>query len=118
MSNRISLAEVEQTGVALGVSEGSAAPRLEETLVTLRSSFLATDNASLEALRYARRAMLREEWTRGVEPDEPSLEDVVFSAFDMVWVVRLGERERGLAKLAELVARANRALRDLSATRG
>ena len=115
MSNRISLAEVEETGVAFGVAEGSAAPRLEESLVTLRCSFVTADSASLEALRYARRAMLLEEWTRGGEPGEPSLEDAIFSAFDVVWVVRVGERERGLAKLTELVARANRALCDLSA---
>ncbi len=99
----------------IGVTEGSAAPRLEEALVTLRCGFLTSDNASLEALRYARRAMLREEGTRGVEPGEPSLEDAIFSAFDVVWVVRACERERGLAKLAELVARANRVLGDLSA---
>jgi hypothetical protein len=115
MSNRISLAEVEETSVSIGVPVSSAVPRLEQSLVTLRCGFLTADNASLEALRYARRAMLREEWTRGVEPDEPSLEDATFSAFDVVWVVRAVERERGLAKLGELVARANRVLGDLSA---
>jgi hypothetical protein len=83
--------------------------------VTLRCRLLATDNASLEALRYARRAMLREEWTRGVEEGEPSLEDAVFSALDVTWSVRASESERGRAKLAELVDRANRARTELPA---
>ncbi|HEY1435352.1 MAG TPA: hypothetical protein VGG65_08250, partial [Thermoanaerobaculia bacterium] len=76
---------------------------------------VSADDRSLEALRYARRAMLREEWTRGVDEDEPSLEEAVFSAFDVVWSVPALARESGRAKLEELVTRANRALADMSA---
>ena len=50
---------------------------------------------SLEALRYARRSMLREEWTRGIEEGEPSLEEAIFSAFEVVWSVP-GRRARAL----------------------
>jgi hypothetical protein len=61
--------------------------------------------------------MLREEWTRGVVEGEPSLEDAVFSAFDVVWEVPAQHRERCRAKLKELVTRANRALVDSFALR-
>ena len=102
--------ELEETPDAIGVSGDSTAPRLEAATVTLRCRFLAADDACLEALRYARRAMLREEWTLGVDPDEPSLEEAVFSAFDVRWSVPPAQRARCRAKLLELAARANRAL--------
>jgi hypothetical protein len=117
MSRPIGFSEVEETADPVGFSGDSSAPSLAEPNVTLRCRLLATDNASLEALRYARRAMLREEWTRGVEEGEPSLEDAVFSAFDVTWSVRASESERGRAKLAELVDRANRARTELPARR-
>jgi hypothetical protein len=75
--------------------------------VTLRF-LLSTDNpGSLEALRNARRALLREELTRGREPDEPSLEDAVFSASEILWEVNPAQRPWCLEKLEELRRRAN-----------
>ena len=109
MSGPIRFSEVEQSVDPVSFNGDSAAPRLAETTVTLRCRLLTADHDSLEALRYARRAMLREEWTRGVEEDEPSLEDAVFSASDVSWSVRASEVDSGRAKLAELVERANRA---------
>ena len=90
-------------------------PSSEDWRVTLRFRLASSDDRSLEALRYARRAMLREEWTLGVDEDEASLEEAVFSAFDVVWSVPALARESSRAKLEELVARANRVLADMSA---
>jgi hypothetical protein len=112
---RIGFSEIEAVPDASVLSAGSSAPRLEDARVTLRFRLVSTDDRSLEALRYARRAMLREEWTRGAEPGEALLEEAVFSAFDVVWSVPSLARESGRAKLEELVARANRALADMSA---
>jgi len=112
---RIGFSEIEAVPDASVLSAGSSAPRLEDARVTLRFRLVSTDDRSLEALRYARRAMLREEWTRGAEQGEALLEEAVFSAFDVVWSVPALARESGRAKLEELVARANRALADMSA---
>ena len=110
---RIAFSEMASESVSF--SSGSSAPQLDDARVTLRFRLASSDDRSLEALRYARRAMLREEWTRGVVEGEPSLEDAVFSAFDVVWSVPALERPRCRAILEELVARANRALADMSA---
>ena len=115
MRTRIGFSEIEEVREPIGFSGGAAAPQLEERQVTLRCRLLATDGPSLEALRYARRAMLREEWTLGPEEDEPSLEDAVFSAFEVTWPMRASQSGRGRARLAELVERANRARRELDA---
>ena len=112
---RIAFAEVEPELEGIPASADSSAPRLASPRVTLRFRLLSTDDRSLEALCYARRGMLREEWTRGVDEDEPSLEEAVFSAFDVVWSVPAESRAICRAKLEELVARANRALADMSA---
>lgn len=117
MVQPVSFAEVEEVPDRMGASGDLSVRRLAESKVTLSCRLRSTDSASLEALRYARRAMLREEWTRGIEPGEPSLEDAVFSAFEILWSVRSDERERCRAKLDELVARANRALEELPAAR-
>jgi hypothetical protein len=109
MSDRIQFSEIEESADPVSFNGDSVAPRLAEATVTLRCRLLTTDEASLEALRYARRAMLREEWTRGVEEDEASLEEATFSSTDVSWSIRSTAVESGRAKLAELVDRANRA---------
>jgi hypothetical protein len=114
MPDSIRFSDVEQISDPVSPSSDSAAPRLEERAVTVRCRLAATDATALEALRYARRAMLREEWTRGAEEGEPSLEDAIFSAFEISWRVRSDERERCLRKLDELLRRANQALRELT----
>ena len=78
--------------------------------VTLRFRITATGDEALEALLHARRSLLREEWTLGLDPDEPSLEEAVFSVTDVVWTVRTSQRESCVRKLGELTARARRAL--------
>jgi hypothetical protein len=114
MSRPIRFSEIEEAPDPAPFNGNSAAPRLAEPTLTLRCRLLTTDQDSLEALRYARRAMLREEWTRGLEEDEPSLEDAVFSAFEVTWSVRASAAASVRSKLAELVERANRARADLT----
>ena len=116
MLSQIQLAEIDGPSNRHAFTAGSSAPQLADATVTLRFRLTSTDPRSLEALRYARRAMLREEGTRGVEEGEPSLEEAVFSADEIVWSAEEGEQGRCRAKLDELVTRANRALADLAAT--
>ena len=115
MSTPIAIAEVGEAPGSVGRTGDSTAQRLSpsEATCTLRFRLIAEAD-SLEALRYARRSMLREEWTRGTEDGEPSLEEAIFSAFEVVWTVPADERERCRTKLAELVERANRALTELT----
>ena len=74
---------------------------------TLRFLISADGEEALEALRYARRSLLREEQTRGRDADEPSLEDAVFSPTQIVWTVGPGQRSAALSKLEEVRRRAN-----------
>jgi hypothetical protein len=84
--------------------------------VTLRFSLLIEDPQDLEALRYARRAMVRDERTRGLEWDEPSMEQPIFTATEIRWFVLVSQVAWCREKIADLISRANRArdaLRDL-----
>src|SRR5215471_11509169 len=93
-------------------SSGSNALELAPEL-TLRFGIETDEPEDLEALLHARRSMLREEWTRGRESEEPSLEDAVFSPAEMSWRIRPDQRAWCLQKVEDLVVRANRALADL-----
>jgi hypothetical protein len=109
----VAIAEVSEPEAATP-SRGSTAPSLSGRTVTLRFRVVSTGHRGLEALRYARRAMLREEWTRGVVEGEPSLEEAVFTASDVSWTVPSEAVGASRAKLEELVARANRALVEMA----
>ncbi len=71
------------------------------------------DPESLEAIRHARRSILREDRTKGRDSDEASLEDAVFSPREIVWTVRPEQRAWCLEKLENLAARANRCLAEM-----
>jgi len=86
---------------------GDASPETLQFLVSVDG------DEALEALRYARRSLLREERTRGRDPDEPSLEDAVFSPTQIVWTVGPGQRSAALTKLEEIRRRANLLLLEL-----
>jgi hypothetical protein len=102
----------ETAGDAL--SGGSAAlKRADTALLTLRLRVDAPDDAGLDALRHARRSMLREERTLGRQPGEPSLEEAVFSPIEIAWTVPVSWRTWCLERLSELERRANRALGEL-----
>ncbi|MGH9365366.1 MAG: hypothetical protein ACRD1B_08910 [Thermoanaerobaculia bacterium] len=98
------------------MASGSAALDLQDDRsVTLRFKLAATDGPAIEAIRHARRAMLREEWTIGRGPDEPSLEQAIFSSVGVVWEVPASQQAWCLQKMDDLVARAGRALEALEA---
>ena len=75
------------------------------------------DTEALEALRYARRSLIREERTRGLDWDEPSIEDPNFSGREVRWFVLASQVMWARRKLSELVERANRALTEIRAGR-
>jgi hypothetical protein len=85
----------------------------DRSTLTLRFLLSAGGQEELEALRNARRSLLREEWTRGRDSDEPSLGDAVFSPTEILWVVRPDQRPLCLQKLEELRRRANLLLSEL-----
>ena len=95
-----------------GYSRGSSAHELALE-VTLYFGIETDDLEDLEALRHARRSMLREERTRGRDGEEPSLEDAVFSPAEVSWTIRPEQREWCLQKIGDLVGRANRATSEL-----
>jgi hypothetical protein len=98
---------IEATG-GLHSSATMAEPSGSDTSPeTLRFLISADGEEALEALRYARRSLLREEQTRGRDADEPSLEDAVFSPTQIVWIVGPGQRSAALSKLEEVRRRAN-----------
>lgn len=113
MFARIRLQEQAETELPPPSAGTSALDRDECRTLLLRFRIDPVDPESLDALRHARRSMLREEWTRGREPDEPPLEDAVFSSAEVRWLVRPEQRISCLARLEELISRANRVLEEL-----
>jgi len=88
-------------------SASGAVPAVAPELEVLRFRIRAGED-DLEALRHARRSMLREEWTLGRRDDEPSLEDATFSIDSIVWPIWPEQRARCLEKIEELEARIER----------
>jgi len=77
--------------------------------ITLRFQLKLGTSGDLEALRYARRAMIREERTRGLEWDEPSMEDPGFMGNEIRWFVLTSQVAWCRQKISELIERTNRA---------
>jgi hypothetical protein len=77
--------------------------------VTLRFALTLPQPDGLEALRYARRAMIREERTRGLEWNEPSMEHPVMTPAEIHWIVLASDAAWSREKIHELIERANRA---------
>lgn len=69
---------------------------------------------ALDALLHARRSMLREGRTLGRTEGEPSLEDAVFSPEMILWEALPGQRSACVRTIAELEARVERALAELT----
>jgi len=81
--------------------------------VMLRFKLQLAAPEDLEALRYARRAMIREERTRGLEWEEPSMEDPSFTSSEVRWFALASQAAWCRQKIAELIDRANRAAEDM-----
>lgn len=113
MSSDIRLEAAAEEPVAASWAGSTALKPSPDALWTLRFAIWAPDAAGLEALRHARRSMLREEWTIGKDPEEPSLESAVFSVREISWTVPLSQRARCRERLAELQRRANCTLQEL-----
>jgi hypothetical protein len=115
MQPAVRLDLVEEESLGPPASAGTAALRLAPSIdVILRFAIVATHPLGVEALRHARRAMLREELTLGRPPDAPSLDAAVFSSSEVSWSVPIAHRFRCLERLAELERRANRTLAELA----
>jgi hypothetical protein len=91
-------------------SEGTSALEPDPATLDVVTFRIPSGEAALEALRHARRSMLREEWMLGLPEGEPSFEEAVFTTEAIVWCVREGQRARCLEKITELTARVERAL--------
>jgi hypothetical protein len=85
--------------------------------VTLRFQLVLHDEAEMEALRYARRVMIREERGRGLEWDEPSMEDPALSGTEIRWFALASQVAWCRQKIVELVERSNRAVAEIRARR-
>jgi hypothetical protein len=81
--------------------------------IVLRFELSQADEEEREALRYARRCMIREERTRGLEWDEPSMEDPTLAGSELRWFALASQGAWCRQKVAELIERANRALNEL-----
>lgn len=110
MRDLILLEGISASGPDTCLSGSAALDLAENSCVTVRFAIAAKDSPEVDAIRHARRAMLREEWTLGRAPDDPSLEEAVFSALGVVWVVPADQQASCLKKMDELAARAERAL--------
>lgn len=100
----------ELTEPPLVAAEEGLALRIDPARhITLRFRLTLRDPEDVEALRYSRRAMIREERTRGLEWDEPSMEHPTFTGNEVRWVALVSQGAWCREKIAELVERANRA---------
>lgn len=81
--------------------------------VTLRFHLQIETDDDLEALRYARRIMIREERTRGLDWEEPSIEHAVFTVSDVSWSALVSQAAWCRQKIDELISRANRLREEL-----
>jgi hypothetical protein len=113
---RSSISFVESTERSLPGGETLALRYDPSRRVMLRFRLQASTPEDLEALRYARRAMIREERTRGLEWEEPSMEDPTFTANEVRWFALTSQAAWCRQKISDLVERANRAVEDLRQT--
>ena len=110
MTEPIRFREASEPADPAGRGRDSTELRLDPSRrVMLRFQVLLDGEDEMEALRYARRAMIREERTRGLEWDEPSMEDPTFSGREIRWFALVSQVSWCRQKIAELVERANRA---------
>lgn len=113
MSSPIRYRETTDTSSATDARDALALRFDPTRRVILRFHLQVDSDEDLEALRYARRIMIREERTRGLDWEEPSIEEAVFTVSDVSWSVLAAQAAWCRQKVDELVARANRIRGDL-----
>jgi hypothetical protein len=114
MGHSIGVREITEPIAASPDSREAAALRFDASRrVTLRFALSFENDLELEALRYARRSMIREERNRGLEWDEPSMEDPTFVGGEIRWFALVSQAAWCRAKIDELIARANRAAEEM-----
>lgn len=120
MTAPIGFIETSDTASVFGGDVGDQiALRLDPTRrCMLRFEIRLSQGDDVEALRYARRAMIREERSRGLEWDEPSMEDPTFAGREIRWFALVSQASWCRQKIADLFERANRARAALHALEG
>ena len=114
MTEPISFREATEAPDPHGGARDGTELRLDPTRrVMLRFQVALESDDEVEALRYARRSMIRDERTRGLEWDEPSMEDLTLAGAEIRWFCLASQAAWCRQKMTELVERANRAIQDL-----
>jgi hypothetical protein len=114
MAHSIGVREITDAVAPSLDSREAAALRFDSSRrVTLRFALSFTEERELEALRYARRCMIREERNRGLEWDEPSMEDPTFVGNEIRWFALVSQAAWCRSKIDELIARANKAAQEM-----
>lgn len=110
----IGFRETTDPSRSVGDSSDRLALRFDPTRrVVLRFRLEFESNQDLDAIRYARRVLIREERTRGLEWEEPSIEDAVFSVPSVSWSTLASQAAWCREKMFELVQRASRVREEL-----
>lgn len=119
MSAPIGYRETTDPSQSAGEPSDRLALRFDPTRrIVLRFRIELDSERDLEAIRYARRLLIREERLRGLEWEEPSIEDAVFSPASVSWSALVSQAGWCRDKMADLVARANRVKGELSEAEG
>jgi len=114
MTRPIRFRETTDVGIPRSDSREALAARYDPTRrITLRFQLDFSDPDDLEALRYARRAMIREERLSGLEWDEPSMEDPTLTPTEIRWFALASQGAWCREKVVELIERANHAREEL-----
>lgn len=114
MSGPIRFREAPDVPETRAATRDTAELRLDPSRrVVLRFQVALQDEEEMESLRYARRAMIREERTRGLEWDEPSMEDPTLAGAEIRWFCLATQAAWCRLKIVELIDRANTALEEI-----
>ncbi len=109
MSAPIGYRETTESSQLAGDPADRLALRFDPTRrIVLRFRLDFESDRDLEAIRYARRVLIREERTRGLDWEEPSMEDAVFSVPSVSWSALASQAAWCREKMAKLIERANR----------
>lgn len=119
MTAPIGYRETTDPSPSVGDPSDRLALRFDPTRrIVLRFRLEFETDRDLDAIRYARRVLIREERTRGMEWDEPSMEDAVFTASSVSWSALASQAAWCRQKMAELIQRANRVREELDTATG